>query len=389
MDSINNAAKKIWGGDEGTVPAGESGREPVSGVTGSGSAGEPYDAGNTTNDPSLSGTAGPNAQTSSYGSQNPRSSNAGPHDTNTGNKLDPRIDSDRDGSSATGGGYSSTTNTSGGATSYDSQNPRSSNAGPHDSNTGNKLDPRIDSDRDGSSATGGGYSSTTNTSGGPTSHRLAGESDTSTGPGISQGQNVAGGIRPEHQTDKTGVTGLHSNDAKFSDPNPSSSNEGGRVQPSVGADPSSGQSGAQKQQGADRPGVEPSDESTGAIRDRKNVTEDVAGGDKTSGAPVGGDPNRKKSEGQAGGRPHDEEKKKNEGTGTIYVKSSGMAADGGDFDATKPGAGREADRLLEEKGVQRAGGPPTSGGDASSNVPGESKPGVGDKIKGKLHLGSH
>lgn len=33
-----------------------------------------------------------------------------------------------------------------------------------------------------------------------------------------------------------------------------------------------------------------------------------------------------------------------EGTGEQYVKSSGLAADGGDFDATKPGAGREADR---------------------------------------------
>lgn len=42
---------------------------------------------------------------------------------------------------------------------------------------------------------------------------------------------------------------------------------------------------------------------------------------------------------------------KGEGTGEQYVKSSGLAADGGDFDATKPGAGREADRLLEEKGM--------------------------------------
>ncbi|KAK3900852.1 hypothetical protein C8A05DRAFT_45385 [Staphylotrichum tortipilum] len=41
------------------------------------------------------------------------------------------------------------------------------------------------------------------------------------------------------------------------------------------------------------------------------------------------------------------------GTGEEYVKSSGLAADGGDFDAAKPGAGREADRLLEAKGVHR------------------------------------
>jgi hypothetical protein len=33
-----------------------------------------------------------------------------------------------------------------------------------------------------------------------------------------------------------------------------------------------------------------------------------------------------------------------EGTGEKYVKSSGMVADGGDFDAANPGAGKEADR---------------------------------------------
>lgn len=40
-------------------------------------------------------------------------------------------------------------------------------------------------------------------------------------------------------------------------------------------------------------------------------------------------------------------KKKNQaGEGMLWVKSSGLQADGGDFDATKPGAGREADREL-------------------------------------------
>ncbi|KAK1980547.1 hypothetical protein LZ30DRAFT_594531 [Colletotrichum cereale] len=40
-----------------------------------------------------------------------------------------------------------------------------------------------------------------------------------------------------------------------------------------------------------------------------------------------------------------------EGTGEKYIKTTGLAVDGGDFDATKPGAGREADRkcLLDEK----------------------------------------
>jgi hypothetical protein len=36
-----------------------------------------------------------------------------------------------------------------------------------------------------------------------------------------------------------------------------------------------------------------------------------------------------------------------EGTGEKYVKTSGLAADGGDFDATQPGAGREADRMSD------------------------------------------
>lgn len=54
----------------------------------------------------------------------------------------------------------------------------------------------------------------------------------------------------------------------------------------------------------------------------------------------------KPSNGKAEGG-HDHEAKKStesDGTGELYVRSSGLAADGGDFDASKPGAGREADR---------------------------------------------
>src|SRR5690606_18954192 len=58
------------------------------------------------------------------------STNAGPHSSNVANKLDPRVDSDRDNRGAHG--------THG-----------STNAGPHSSNAANKLDPRVDSDRDG------------------------------------------------------------------------------------------------------------------------------------------------------------------------------------------------------------------------------------------------
>ncbi|KAJ2974039.1 hypothetical protein NQ176_g6261 [Zarea fungicola] len=81
------------------------------------------------------------------------------------------------------------------------------------------------------------------------------------------------------------------------------------------------------------------------------------------------------------------------GTGEQYVKSSGLHADGGDFDATKPGAGREADRLLEQKGISTttSGGSGHSGSGSGDNdiksqsSGGKEKHGIVDKIKEKLH----
>ncbi|KAI1374619.1 hypothetical protein F4677DRAFT_447253 [Hypoxylon crocopeplum] len=85
-------------------------------------------------------------------------------------------------------------------------------------------------------------------------------------------------------------------------------------------------------------------------------------------------------------------KSKGEGTGEQYVKSSGLKADGGDFDATKPGAGKEADRLMEEKGMHGysdAGA--KDSGDTSGHVDKQEKKddkekkSIGKKIKDKLH----
>jgi len=71
-----------------------------------------------------------------------------------------------------------------------------------------------------------------------------------------------------------------------------------------------------------------------------------------------------------------------------------MAVDGGDFDATKPGAGKEADRLLEEKGVKKTDsnkGPPTAttNPEAGDSHGGKEKVSMSEKIKNKLHIGSH
>ncbi|KAI1403967.1 hypothetical protein F4819DRAFT_484001 [Hypoxylon fuscum] len=85
-------------------------------------------------------------------------------------------------------------------------------------------------------------------------------------------------------------------------------------------------------------------------------------------------------------------KSKSEGTGEQYVKSSGLKADGGDFDATKPGAGREAERLLEAKGIHISAkddkGDEEAGGEAAHDAEHgdkKDKKSIGQKIKDKLH----
>ena len=86
------------------------------------------------------------------------STNAGPHDSNVMNKLDPRVDSDRDGSNNMGvasyGTGAQNTGSSTGPNFGAGINNGSTNTGPHDSNLLNKLDPRVDSDRDGSANLG-------------------------------------------------------------------------------------------------------------------------------------------------------------------------------------------------------------------------------------------
>ncbi|KAJ9322632.1 hypothetical protein DTO027B3_6402 [Paecilomyces variotii] len=137
-------------------------------------------------------------------SDNPSSTNAGPHGSNTANKVDPRIDSDRDnraagtyGSSNTYGGGSSDTY---GSNTYGSG---SSNYGPHDSNLANKADPRVDSDLDNRGTTGGygslgagaGYGSS-NTYGSSDNY---GSGSSNYGP---HGSNVANKLDPRFDSDR-------------------------------------------------------------------------------------------------------------------------------------------------------------------------------------------
>jgi len=130
---------------------------------------------------------------------------AGPHDSNLANKLDPRVDSDRDGSRNMGaasygpGGHATGHNTSmlGGS--------HSTNTGPHDSNLANKLDPRVDSDRDGSRNMGaanygpGGHATGHNTS------MLGGSHSTNAGP---HDYNLANKADPRVDSDRDGSRNL-------------------------------------------------------------------------------------------------------------------------------------------------------------------------------------
>jgi len=84
------------------------------------------------------------------------STNAGPHDSNLANKIDPRVDSDLDGrgnrhGASTGHGIFGASGSHATPGSGTAQNT----AGPHNSDTANKLDPRVDSDMDGSTTVGG------------------------------------------------------------------------------------------------------------------------------------------------------------------------------------------------------------------------------------------
>ncbi|KAL6695278.1 hypothetical protein J3F84DRAFT_373980 [Trichoderma pleuroticola] len=80
---------------------------------------------------------------------------------------------------------------------------------------------------------------------------------------------------------------------------------------------------------------------------------------------------------------------KREATEDEYVKTTGLAADGGNFDAAKPGAGLEADRLMEQKGLKTDDDDnhkaSSSGRKSSDSGRHKDKPSLGERIKNKLH----
>ena len=150
------------GGIGSTTGAGEYGSSHTTGAGEFGSAGRTtrsgaeYGSSNTAYG-STTGTTG----TSGLGSSGVgnTSTNRGPHDSNLANKADPRVDSDRDhraapGSTGVTGNNYGTTGTTGSSGLTGNPGPAPNTAGPHKSDMLNKVDPRVDSDRDGSKTVG-------------------------------------------------------------------------------------------------------------------------------------------------------------------------------------------------------------------------------------------
>lgn len=168
-------------------------------------------------------------------------------------------------------------------------------------------------------------------------------------------------------------------------------------------------SGAQldtQDQASSVPKATPSALETSAISDRTNESE--AALQNRDGNDQSWETRRESKAGNAGGDEHGKEK----GTGEHWVKTTGLAADGGNFDATKPGAGKEADRrislskirnileradsvsgLLEQKGVHKSESGQASTQPAvtslkdSKDSGDKGKVSLSEKIKNKLHIG--
>ena len=103
-----------------------------------------------------SGLTGHNTTGSGLTGNQGYSDPSGPHDSRFGNQADPRVDSDRYGGQ--GNTYGTTQGsglTGNNHPGHVGNNKSDQTAGPHGSNLLNKLDPRVDSDLDGSKTTGG------------------------------------------------------------------------------------------------------------------------------------------------------------------------------------------------------------------------------------------
>ncbi|OBT70817.1 hypothetical protein VF21_10020 [Pseudogymnoascus sp. 05NY08] len=442
-----------------TNAAGESTHEPLSGRTGDTKAGEPYDAGNlgefnersqqriaaSRGEPTnTTGTAREyNSTSGTAGGYAPTTSTTG---TTGGYAPTPFTNStarEYNSTSGTAGGYAPTTSTTGTAGGYAPTTSttksttgkgerRSSDISPRSGPTAGTIP--IPSSIDRQVAGGGSYSSARETaaramgsaetpgSGAGAAYAGAGAGAAAGGAGLwSAGQRKEdvsardeNGYRPGEEgytskgTEAAGKGGQQGQKARFAggggeadaaDVTPSRANAEGKKVTDVsetsatgrtGTGAGAGPTGATHGAGAGPIGA------AGAAGAGAAGAGAATGGAAGEGAPLG----RRQSltahlPGEPGGVGMRRTSGAGEGTGEQWVKSSGMKADGGDFDASAPGAGREADRLLTEKGITRSGADEkkvtgemdTKAPDGHNNASENDKLGLKDKLKNKLHKG--
>lgn len=149
-------------GSHGTTGSGLTGSHGTHGSTGYGTTGSGLTGNQGTTGSGLTGTHGTHGSTG-YGTTGSGltgnqgySDPTGPHDSHLGNKADPRVDSDRYGGQGNTYGTTQSSGLTGNNHPGHVGNPNANQtAGPHGSNILNKLDPRVDSDLDGSKRVGG------------------------------------------------------------------------------------------------------------------------------------------------------------------------------------------------------------------------------------------
>ncbi|OBT60596.1 hypothetical protein VE03_10042 [Pseudogymnoascus sp. 23342-1-I1] len=374
-----------------TDAAGESSHEPLSGRTGNTKIGEPYDAGNL-DETSQQRMAASRGDTTPSGTTGGYISNTG----TTGGYTSNASDKTNTSTTATAGGYVPATSSTTTASTGDGIPRRSSDISPRSGPAAGTIPIPSTADKH---AGGGSYSSARETAAramsaaetpgsgagayagtGAGAAAGAGAGAAAGGAGLWSAEKREGaGERDEngYRAGEEGYTGKGTEEgvrfaegtgeADAADVTPSRAHaEGKKV--SVG-EPGTSAAGA----GAAGAGAATGDTAGegAALGRRQSLTAHLPG------AP-GGEGMRRTSGA--------------EGTGEQWVKSSGMRADGGDFDASAPGAGREAERLLAEKGIKRTGADEkkvtgqmdTKAPNGGSNSEGEKLGGLKDKLKDKL-----
>jgi len=341
METINNitsAASKLVFGE------GETNKEPVSGVQGDTTRGEPFDAGN------LDTT-----------SQQHKIQ----HDTTTGSSS---LGSDNVSSQSTrnpSGAFTETGHSSTGPTSTGEN---------HSSHFDTTVNDTSLTDR---SSTGPDNNPTDRTSAGQATTNLTSTDRTSASHhnSLSRENDTTSQFQDRSRQDAA-TTGQKDTTAGQNDTR----------------DPDSANTDPDKKQDVDTKTPGPSTEGTDLKGPGPRPLETVA-------LEHGGDAGNDKKETSKSDDPEkkgktEEEKTAEEEAAKEVVPASGFAADGGDFDASNPGAGQEADRLLNEKhqhggneGVPAAKAPavhqPKSHGHDEKIK--EDKPSLGERIKAKLH----